>query len=254
MTRTKKRGDHGFAVVVGPRGSGMTAALETAAESLSGVITSDTCGRRNSKDVIVKKVLQEIIGPLWKKEESEFQNKKRALDVIKAYQNISEGQSPIVIIEAYADVYTTESEQVALTTSGSSLSEEFHLNVVIEATQYSLPDNLKGLEDILVIKPMTDSMMRQLPEFIKLSDYLVSTGNDKIVLSVCGGCPLLLKRLTWNFKDEGMTKIEVEQAVRKFIATQLADASVYISRISYAPLMKSVSLFVYYNELVKCFQ
>jgi hypothetical protein len=253
MTRIKAHREQGFAVVVGPRGVGMTTAVETAAEGLPGVITLLNIQPGTNKDVIMNMVFEQINGPLWNIKDKDVQKENRALEIIEAFKKISGGQAPILIITA--EEQHPSDDHAALTASGRTLSEHFYLNVVIDAAENALPSKLTGRERILEMKPMTDSMMRQLPQFKKLLDYLVSTGNDKIVLVVCGGCPLLLSKLKGKVKGEDKTKTEDEQAVRYFVYDELREAHLKIALLcSSASPMKSVSFFfAIYNKLVDCF-
>jgi hypothetical protein len=69
------------------------------------------------------------------------------------------------------------------------------------------------------MKPMSDDMMRQLPQFKKLLDYLVETGNEKVVLAVCNGAPQLLEKL--NRMVDSADKKDKDAIVRDFVIGEL---------------------------------
>jgi hypothetical protein len=242
-------------VVVGPRGAGTTTAVKTAAEGLPCVITVLNVQPGSTKyETVTRSVVEQIIGPLWKIEEKEYKKEDRAHEVIKAFKQISGGQLPVLIITV-EEKHALNDDLVQLTDIASYLSKAFDFNVVIDGLENALPSRFSLRETIFEIKPMSDSMMRQLPQFKNLLDYLVSTGNDKIVLAVCGGCPLVLSKLDGKVKCDDNNKTKDEQAVRSFVCDELREANRKITLLSScASPMKSVSFFsTIYNKLVNCF-
>jgi hypothetical protein len=86
----------------------------------------------------------------------------RAQQVIKDYNAISGGASPIVIISADQRPYSKEPAQ--LTAAGRSLTAN-GLNVLIDASENAMPDVLSGRELILEIREFSDPEMILLPQY-----------------------------------------------------------------------------------------
>jgi hypothetical protein len=166
---------------------------------------------------IINRVCIEINGKLGEDE-------KRAKSIIEAYKSISGGQAPILIIPA--GMRYINDKPAALTDSGRILTEEYKLNVIIDACENAMSDQLTLREDILYMKPMTDELMRKLPQFEKLFHRLNETQNDQVVLAVSNGCPALLRDL--NSKLNYCVATDRDSVIRevvKFVNAQLAKAS-----------------------------
>jgi hypothetical protein len=157
-------------------------------------------------------------------------NKGRAKDIIKAFKTISGGQVPSVII-----VVDSKKEPFDLIGTARILSESFNLNVVIDASYADTRDELLNThyslmrQSVVEIKPMTDAMMRELPQFNELFKYLHDTTNDKMVLAVCNATPGLLRDP--NTMLEKCAASDRETVVRNFVESKLAKTSASINAL-----------------------
>jgi hypothetical protein len=171
-----KQVDGNFAVLVGPGGVGKTTAVETAANGLPGVILINDVAPGTSKSEILRRVCENINGTsLGDKEE-------RSIKIVQVYKTISGGQVPAVIISA--DQRLFGERPAALTASARTLSYTYGLNVFIDTSENALPSDLSFREEIREMKPMEDEMMRELPQFKELFEYLNESKNDRVVLAV----------------------------------------------------------------------
>jgi hypothetical protein len=222
-----------FAVVIGPRGAGKTTSVETAADGFCGVIFI--------KNVPPGATVNEIIGKVWNEINDDIdENAKRARNVIREYKSISGGRSPIVIISAAQR--SVNKEPAELTAAGRDLVSN-GLNVLIDASENAMPEVLSGREIILEIKLFDHLTMKKLTQFESLFKFLKTAGNEDLILALCGGCPLLLKRLNSAVKLKDNTRAVDEKAVHDFVNKEIREANVYIKLLSSKILMKSVSLF-----------
>jgi hypothetical protein len=221
MVRKMAPGEKRFPVVIGPRGIGKTTAVETAADGLPGVIVANNVRPGINSDVILDMVLIGINGTL-------INSTRRALEVIELYKTVSGGQVPTIIIPALQRL--TDEKPAELTAAARELTDHFGLNVLIDASENAIPTRaLSRREDILHVTPMTDAMMRQLPEFKNLLDYLVKTGNEEVVLAVCNCKPILLGNLNIQINDAD--EKDKDRIVRYFVETQLRETLDSINKL-----------------------
>jgi energy-coupling factor transporter ATP-binding protein EcfA2 len=222
MTRNKTFDHKWFTVVIGPTGIGKTTVVKTAADGLPGVIIIQI-EPDPSMDKIVASVYSEIIG-------TPENNKELAKYIIKAFKTLSGGPVPCVIIQVDA-----KEEPDHLIDTARFLTEELNLNVVIDA---SYADTVKDWYDIhysltrcyiVVIQPMTDEMMRVLPQFTELFKYLDDMTYDQMVLDLCNGNPGLLGYL--NAKFEKCAAKDKGAVVRHFVEKVLTEKSASIKAL-----------------------
>jgi hypothetical protein len=209
-----------FPVVVGQRGIGKTTAVRTAADGLSGIIMASDVLPGTNANVIIKEVLSGINGTLSNSAE-------RALKVIESYKKITDGKVPIIIIPAYERL--SNQNPAELTAAGRVLTDRYGLNVLIDASENAMPHVLSGREEVLKMKPMEDSMMLKLPQFKELFDYLTKTGNDKVILAVCSGKPLLINSL--NLLIKKADEKDKELGVRDFVEEEIRKTRTSITHL-----------------------
>jgi hypothetical protein len=232
LTRKIESDNEFFTVVLGPKRVGQTFAVRTAANGLPGVIEISDVESGTSKDEILRRVFRKIND----NSKTPDINGERARNVIESYKVVSGGQVPIVIINTM-ELY--DKQPAGLTAAALTLTKQFNLNVLIDARENSVDNTFTGHENILEVKPMTDGMMRELHQFKKLLDYLVKTGNDKIVLAVCSGSPLLLGTLYSKFDEAAEDKKDI--VIRNFVGLNLGIASSHIRATrKYIPHMSEV--------------
>lgn len=108
------------------------------------------------------------------------------------------GKMPIIIFRTYR---CFDNEAPAhLTAAAQTLVADFGLNVLIDSSENDL-DNLNRIRNVVIeLEPMSDEMMRNLPEFSGLFEILKRQGNEEVVLAVCGGSPPLLDKLNQEIK------------------------------------------------------
>jgi NAD(P)-dependent dehydrogenase (short-subunit alcohol dehydrogenase family) len=160
-------------VLIGSKGIGKTTAVKTAANGLQGVIIIPSVSPGTTEKDIVEQVCEEINGSFVNN------HKESAKSIIEAYTTISGGQAPILIIQA--SMRDDEEQPAALTASGRTLTEDFKLNVLIDAAENAMPNKLTLREHIREMTPMTDEMIRQLPQFTQLFEYLNAKKNDQFI-------------------------------------------------------------------------
>jgi hypothetical protein len=225
MMKKRALGDEKtFTVVVGPKGVGKTSAVKTAVDGLPGVIFISNIPPDTSQDEIIKRVCAKINvhGQLEDTEE-------RALSIIEAYKTISGGQTPILIIPASPRLI--DEKPAKLSDAGRVLTKTFKLNVLIDASENAMPSALEVTprEEILEMKPMTDEIMRKLPQFEQLFEYLNETKNDQVVLAVCNGSPAFLRVLNGKLNECGASEKDTE--VIKFVEKELIKANLSINAL-----------------------
>jgi hypothetical protein len=104
------------------------------------------------------------------------------------------GKIPVIIIQA--DQRPPNEKPAHLTAAARVLADKFGLNVFIDCSENAFPDKSRtGREIMIELEPMSSDMMRQLPEFKDLLEFLKTQDNEEVVLAICGGVPLLLKDL-----------------------------------------------------------
>jgi hypothetical protein len=161
--------------------------VNTAAEGLPGIVRIPGVEPGTAKDAILKRVWIEINDTL------KASSSKTAHKVIEAYKLVSKGSSLCVIVRA--DHRSFKEEPAALIAAARTLTEDYQLNVLIDACEGAVPDTLSHGEVRLEMEPMSDAVMKKLPQFTELFKYLNDTNNEQVVLSVCNGCPALLEEL-----------------------------------------------------------
>ena len=140
------------------------------------------------QDQIVDMVCVKIL----KREGSSFLNEDFMKSVIELYR-MRTGQVPIIVIEA--SQRSLNKSPAYLTSAARKLVDNFGLNVLIDCSENELPNEMKtGREVMIRLEPITDDMMRQLPEFKELDDLLNKKDNLDVLLAICGGVPLLLTK------------------------------------------------------------
>lgn len=179
----------GFGVVEGPSGIGKSVAISTAARDFKGVLEVGPIFPRNSLDDILDGVCREITG----RPGPFFKNKKFMKKVVDKYIEINK-RSPIIILKA-SEREINEPSRCRLSQAGRFLSTEFSLNVLIDCQENAILYREDHYETVLEMEPMSNEMMRKLPEFQSLFELLKSQGNEEVVLAVCGGVPVLLEHL-----------------------------------------------------------
>jgi hypothetical protein len=142
-----------------------------------------------TKNEIMNRVCHEITN----RQGSFTENKKFMKEVVDLYRSRT-GKVPVIIIQA--DQRQLNEKPAQLSAAARNLVDDFGLNVFIDCSENAFPDKPRtGREIMIELEPMSWDMMRQLPEFKNLLEFLKTQGNEEVVLAVCGGVPLLLKDL-----------------------------------------------------------
>jgi hypothetical protein len=211
-----------FAGLAGSKGIGKTTAIKTAAHGLPGVIILERTAPGTTEEEIVRRACQKING-------LPTNDTKRAKSIIEAYKSISGGQAPILIIPATRRL--VHEHPAKLSDAGQTLSEDYKLNVLIDAEENAMPvkAELTLREDIREMEPMTDDMIRQLPQFKELFEYLNEKKNDQVVLAVCNGCPALVGVL--NAKLTECAASERDTKVIKFVEQELTKTFISLDNL-----------------------
>ena len=141
------------------------------------------------KDEILDRVCHKITG----RKRTYIENEEFMKEVIELYRSRT-GKVPVIIIQA--DERLEKQDPADLSEAASVLVDKFGLNVFIDCAENAFPDKLKTNREFMIeLETMNSDMMRQLPQFKDLFKLLKSQGNEEIVLAICGGVPILLKRL-----------------------------------------------------------
>jgi hypothetical protein len=219
----QQNGGGTMAIVCGPRGIGKTTAIRCATRDMRGIIKIPGVAPETTYNELMNSVCYKITGLKGEWRDNEV-TLKHTLDWYKTFAN----HAPLVIIEADKRPICS-STPTAVLPIAYNLANNLGLTVLVDAGENALSGSTVCQDNLLKMEPLSNEMMRSLPDYSYLSPILKSQGNEEVVLAVCGGSPLLLNRICSDVKRCEMDR-EKEWAVRGFVEKKLHDAYVNINQ------------------------
>lgn len=218
-----------FGVVTGPKYVGKTTAINSAANSMGGVINIQLADSKNLNLQFTELIKHEI--------------STRKINRAVVWFKWLFRRSPVAIINVDLSKFDQKNKLKELTSAARMLVEDYGFNVLIEIPNSLNTVCLNGPEDVLYMGPISRQSMRKLPEYATLSEMLKEQGNEEIVLAVCGGIPNVLQELNSSIQFS-KTKDKQSQVVRTFVMDKINTAKSQINTlVKNNPQVKEVFLF-----------
>jgi hypothetical protein len=189
-THKAEPGDQDFLVVRGPQGIGKSTVLATALTGLP-CFQQDLIKVGTDMNMIVDLVLKAIAGHTVAPDEDLSSAAKR---VIACYKYLFPNKPPYLVV-MQANQTNIGDKPSDILQAARKLTEAYDLRVIIDCSDNSLPEKITGREDNFELLPMTDELMKKLSTFTELIKELEKYQALDVVLAVCAGRPILLKKL-----------------------------------------------------------
>ena len=192
-----------YFIVAGPKGVGKTCIVETATQATFGVVTVRVPAGTSEKEI-----KSDVFTAITRCHIRMMDNSGSARRVLWWHRFIFRVPATVILQAAERGI---AEPFAALDSAARSLTQDFGLRVIIDASSNSLPESANAtLRQVSIeVAPMERPILEQLPDLLSLHEALKTANLAEVVWTCVGGVPANYRSLEEIWEGGGCKNLEL---------------------------------------------